>query len=103
MELIEPPKKEGRLSTLFSTIKMSIFKKPKTNDAEDIKLKKNPFNDPALSRIKQSMKNDLMADSVFTRNSKLTSYSTTSELMNNNSAKFRKFVNEKGRNIKQNN
>ena len=74
---------------------MSIFKKPNPKDPKDIKLKNNPFNDPALSEMKQSMKNDLMADSVFTKNSKLTSYSTTSELMNN-SSKFKKFVNNTG-------
>lgn len=88
-------KKQSAITNLISSLNLNFFKKSK-QDTEKVKLKENVFNDPALSTAKLSLKNELVNESTFTKNSKLTSHSIDTDVLKRNQKKFKKYVNEKG-------
>ena len=93
-ETKEPP--EGRIKSLFKEFKNTFFKKQKDGPIKKIKkLKLNLYNNPALSSLKQSLKSQLVAESAFTRNSKLESHSIQEDLQKNKN-RFRKFIDGQG-------
>jgi hypothetical protein len=92
-----PNPNQSAFKNFITNIRSRFFTKENERDTEKVKLNKNIFNDPALSTAKLNLKKNLINESIFTKNSRLTSHSINTEILRRNQQKFKKYVNEKGR------
>ena len=91
----KPEVQQSIFRNIISSIQLNFAKKPE--EKKDEKLAPNLYDNPALSVMKLSMKDELINESVFTKNSKLSSHTVDAEIRRKNMSKFKKFVNEKGK------